>query len=230
MLMTPLPDTLTVYGMFVPRFQSLTDGARCQVATAVLQLADGDRAGAENTLREVLSTGLLMLDDGTHLITNLIGIVVVGVAAEALEDFYAATGDQRSADRIHELREGAEHAAGTGGTRGPIDTESAVREMARMARDPGMMRGLRWEFVAIVSHLAPCMNLHGAIHGPGTDYRGWLEATRTSLVRYPAEESLFDVYARSSEAGAMTGEEDDFLWKLFGAAQRLLGIRGGCAL
>src|SRR5690606_13187407 len=77
----------------VPRFGGLRDATQFHTAKAILELANGDVAAADTTLREVISVGLLVMREGTTMIDVMVGTAIARNGAAALESLYRATGN-----------------------------------------------------------------------------------------------------------------------------------------
>ncbi|HXV85352.1 MAG TPA: hypothetical protein VD793_01575, partial [Gemmatimonadales bacterium] len=63
----PFDTSVTVVNLPIPRFTSIRQGARAHLARAAAELGQGRRAEAERTIREVISVGFRLLDDGPTL-------------------------------------------------------------------------------------------------------------------------------------------------------------------
>ena len=92
----PFPDTLSFQALPWPRFAAVRTAGLAQVSKAAVELSDGNAAEAEQTLRELISSGFLLMDQGPTLIDNLMGVVLVNMGGDALEVFFVRTG--RTAD------------------------------------------------------------------------------------------------------------------------------------
>ena len=190
----PFPDSLSWSDFPIPRFQGITDGARSHVAVAAYELHSGRPARAEERIREVIGTGFLMRDEHPTLIGNLIGIVIIGIGADALDSFYRFVGRDEEATELAHARKEMEDLVRGGFGRDPMpDVQGAVDWMSRIVWNKEYMRGLRWELMPTVTTTAGLGNLHLAVFGPGESYDYWLENVHASLVRYPAEEELFEM-------------------------------------
>jgi len=75
----------------IPRYASLREGSYAQVARAIVQLREGRVQAAEMTLREIVSVGFLLVDDGPMLVDNLVGLELVRTGGEALVALFGAT-------------------------------------------------------------------------------------------------------------------------------------------
>ena len=177
----------------VPRFNHLTQGAHAHLGKAIHELALGDESRADATIREVLSVGFLIADDGPTLIDNLIGFALVNLGATALETFYETTARSTDLAALRQARDAALRAAHML-TRGRSETlESTLAELPAIAASPVALRGLRWEFFTLTNTIAPCINLNRIVFGPDANYAQWVEEVRRSLVRWPSEEAPFDL-------------------------------------
>jgi hypothetical protein len=191
---TPFSTSITWLDRPIPRFQGVSDGAKSHVAVAAYELHSGRTAQAEERIRELIGAGSLMLDEHPTLIGNLIGIVIAGIGADALESFYRAVGQEEEADELARVRKEMENMTRKGYGRERVsDAEEAIDLMSRIVWDKDYMRGLRWELMPTVTTTAGLGNLHSVVFGPGEPYEYWLENAHDSLVRYPAEEELFEL-------------------------------------
>ncbi|MBI2402141.1 MAG: hypothetical protein HYV20_05300 [Gemmatimonadetes bacterium] len=187
----PFAEELSMMTLPFPPFGGLRLGAQAHIAKAAIELADGRPQRAERTIREVISTGLVLIDHGPTLIETLIGAVLVGTGGDALEALYRATRRTPEAETLAwvrgEVRRGAERVAGR---------ETRLRAMPTMVLDTSLAAGMRWELFGIVAAFAPCANLRSIAFGPGADYENWLASARERLVRRPNDEALFALMQR----------------------------------
>ena len=63
------------------------------------------------TLRELISTGFLLIDEGPTLLDNLMGVVLADLGGDALEAFYRRTGQSVLAEELAWARNSALGAA-----------------------------------------------------------------------------------------------------------------------
>ncbi len=193
----PLPDSLTMYSLPIPRFSSIRTGAYARVGVAALHLAEGRPAAAEETLRGIISAGFLVAEEGPTFIDNLIGYTIVKIGGDALESLYLASGRAEDAENLRWMRETAEsvemlaRTAGVGG-----DVQASLQRMADVVVSPQSIRGLKWEFFVLLNTIGPCMNAHRVVFGPDERYTTWLETARSHLVRYPSEAEVFSAAQR----------------------------------
>jgi len=215
----PLPEGVSVLSLPVPRIGGIREGAYSHLAAAAADLARGREGDAETKIREVISVGLLMADDGPTLIDNLVGHVVVGVGGTALERFYQATGRDADARQVRFLAEAAGRAAARVHTYAPEGTEAFVRSLPAAVADTGAVRGLRWESFILTTTLTPCLNLQRMVFGPEAEYRAFVARAHASLVRWPSEEQLFAV-AEAGYWGAVAQGEPSLFGRFLGISMR----------
>lgn len=193
----PLPPSPQPIPLPIPRFGILREGARAHVARAALELAEGRADLAEQTIRQVLSAGFLLIDHGPMLIDDLIGAVMVGIGGDALEALYRATGRRGDGETLAWVRAAVRAVAERGAVGSPVSAaEISLRAMPAAVADTTLTPGLRWELFGIVAALAPCANLASIAFGPGEEYQAWLKQARASLVRGPAEAAYFELLRR----------------------------------
>ncbi len=228
--MIPFPDDLNLMALPIPRLQSVADGARIQIVRAAMEFDTGNRRRAEQLIREVISTGFLMIDDDPHLIGNLVGIVLVNYGKEALQSFYMASGQLREAEHLHHMGEEVSQVIEqTGRVYRELDDISYFNLMASIVDDGTALRGLRWEFLPHLTTLAPIRSLHKAVFGTDPEYDQWLLDVEADLVRWPAEQELFDL----SRLGWLTSPSNlkkrGFLEFWFGLVFGKSGVPGNLA-
>lgn len=204
----PLPDTVSLLSLPSPRFSAVREAAYALIGAAALHM-DGDRMGeAEEALRQVVSAGLLMADDGTTLLDNLVGIIIAQDGGLALEQLYQSSGRAEDAERIRAARQATERAAELAAVgRAEQDLQATLREMPGVVEDRDALRGLRWEYFAGFNTFAPCINTHKVVFGPNETYGGWVERARPVLVRYEGEEELYAL-ARNGWMATKAGPDE----------------------
>lgn len=192
---TPLPDTLMIWSLPIPRYSGLREAGYAAVGGAAAAAVRGDVETAERRLREVYSAGLLLGREGTTLIANLVGYVLTRNAVDALTGMYDATGRAEEAERLRELVENVDRGAAAAG----LTSEAyslELEDMPTVVTDPAVVPGLRWEYFNMLNGLGACINLNRSVFGHDEEYRVWLEDAHDVLVRHPAQESLFDMARR----------------------------------
>jgi hypothetical protein len=225
----PFPDTMTFQDLPWPRFPAFRTAGLAAVARASVEVSGGQPDAAEATLRDLLSTGFLLIDQGPTLIDNLMGVVMVNLAGDALEAFYARVGRPAEAEALGLARAAAAEAArkARAGLL-PEDIHSLLQGVPDLVESEGALRGLRWEYFATFNMLAPCINLHKMVFGPDEAYGEWRERARDALVRVPGERELFDL-AESGVLGSGGQELHGFFARFLRLSLGSGGAPGSCA-
>ena len=158
-------------------------------------------AEAEVAIREVISVGLLLMDESPALVGHMVGATIANYGGKALERVFMLSGQYAQADQLWSSVGAAERAVTVMSVgRGALGTEAYFESLTSLASDPEAQRALRWESLEFVSAVTPCMNLQRVVFGPGEDYAAWLQAVRSSLVRFPSEQAFYDVAIRGMAA------------------------------
>jgi hypothetical protein len=224
----PFPDSTTFQDLWPP-FSELRAAGLARVALAAVQVSDGQTEEAEATLRELISTGFLLIDQGPTLLDNLMGVVLANMGGDALEAYYRRTGQPTLADELDWARTaalGAAQKARAGLI--PEDIHALLQGIPDLVEAEGALRGLRWEYFATFNTLAPCINLHKMVFGPDDAYGEWRERVRDALVRVPGERDLFDL-AESGVVGAGGQELQGFFPRFLSLTLGSGGAPGSCA-
>lgn len=209
---TPFPPGMRMATIPTPRFRPLRDAAKVHVASAAVALADGRPAEAERRLREIISVGFLLGDQGPTLLDNIVGYSLIEDGGAALTDFFRATGraaDAAMLSRLVQVAERAGELARLEYARGP---EAYVRSLPGMIMDTTLMRGLRWEYFISLSTMAPCLNMHRIVFGADEAYSDFVDGARVSLVRWPQEEAVFELARRGWVGGVEPAEATVLGW------------------
>jgi hypothetical protein len=225
----PFPDSLTFQDLPWPRFPAFRTAALAQVAKASVEVSSGQPAVAEATLRDLISTGFLLVDQGPTLIDNLMGVVMVNMGGDALEAFYRRVDRPEDADALGLARAAA--AASARKARAgliPEDIHSLLQGVPDLVETEEALRGLRWEYFATFNMLAPCINLHKMVFGPDATYDEWRERARDTLVRVPGERDLFDL-AESGALGSGGQQLQGFFARFLSLTLGSGGAPGSCA-
>ena len=189
----PLPETMSSWELPIPKYTGLRQLAYAQAGAAVGAAAAGRLGEAETRFRELISVGLLLGDNSSTLIGNLIGYVVASVGADGLAQLYDVTGRADEAEALRERLRAAERAAQLG--RSGLGS-AQISNMPDMVADTTAVRGIRVEYLATISTIGPCLNLNRAVFGPPDDYEAWLERARASFARTEGEQQVFSLAQR----------------------------------
>lgn len=225
----PFPDSLTFQELPWPRFQAFRTAGLAQVARAAVEVAESRPEEAEHTLRELIATGFLLIDQGPTLLDNLIGVELTRMGADGLGAYYARTGRPELAESLGWAREGA-LAAARKARAGliPEDAQALLQGVPSLVENETALRGLRWEYFATFNILAPCINLHKMVFGPDDSYEQWRRRAERAIVRVPGEQRLFDL----AEGGVLESDGRDldaFLPRFLGLVLGSRGAPGSCA-
>jgi hypothetical protein len=224
----PFPDSTTFQDLW-PRFPELRTAGLARVAKAAVEVSDGQLEEAEATLRELISTGILLIDQGPTLLDNLVGVILANMGGDALEAYYRRTGQLVLADELDWARTaalGAAQKARAGLI--PEDIHSLLQGIPDLVEAEGALRGLRWEYFATFNTLAPCINLHKMVFGPDATYDEWRERVRDTLVRGDGERALFDL-AESGVVGSGGQDLQGFFPRFLSLTLGSGGAPGSCA-
>lgn len=197
----PLPAELAWPTLPIPRFSGIRDGAYAHLAKAALEARRGQLAAADTTLRELVSVGFRMAEQGPLLIDNLIGVVIAGIGGDGLERLYTFAGRPEAAE-LRGLRATVDRSVDMARVRVMHDPDAAIRSLSTLAVDTALVPGLRWEMYMIGNTLAPCLNPHRIVFGPDPSYQAWLEQIESTLVHTPGEAQLFELGQRGFVGGA----------------------------
>jgi hypothetical protein len=225
----PFPDTMTFQDLPWPRFPAFRLAGLARVSKAAAELGASRPEQAEATLRELISTGFLLIDQGPTLIDNLMGVELTRMGGDALEAFYRRTGRADQADALEWAREGALSAArkARAGLVGD-DVRGLLQGVPDLVENEEALRGLRWEYFATFNMLAPCINLQRMVFGPGDTLDAWRRRAERSIVRLPGERELFDL-AEHGVLGAGSPDQTGVFPRFLGLVLGSGGTPGSCA-
>jgi hypothetical protein len=225
----PFPDSLTFTDLPWPRFPEFRTAGLARVAKAAVEVSTGRAADAEATLRELISTGFLLVDQGPTLLDNLMGVVLADMGGDALEAYYHRLGREDDAEALAYARKSAQDAArmARAGVI-PEDIHALIQGVPDLVESDGALRGLRWEYFAAFNLLAPCINLHKMVFGPDDTYDAWRERARDTLVRLDGEGDLFDL-AESGVVGARRQRSHGSVARFLSLGLGSRGAPGSCA-
>lgn len=213
---SPLPGSVSVLELPVPAFSAVREAAYAQIGAAVAAASRGRTEEATRLLREVVSAGLLMGEQGNMLLSNLIGFVLAEQGAEALMALHEATGRAESAAALRDELTTAVRVANRARVGLASQRRGSLAGMPEAVADSAAIRGMRWEFFITLSSLGPCINLNRSVFGVDETFSRWTEEVREGLVRTSGDEEFFDL-ARRGWFGSEPAPE-------VGIAGRLAGL------
>ena len=190
-----LPPDHSFTGWTLPLRVPTRAVANALVAKGALEASQGRREQAERTLREIISFGLLMMDQGNSFIENASGAVIAEAGLKAVEDLYSLDGDNPRVASIRANRQAAtitpeDRARGADRTENrAVDIPRTRRDLYQRAQDQERRRGERWESLQMLS-LAACANAHEMLFGPDDQLEAAFAGARANLARFPSEQRL----------------------------------------
>lgn len=200
----PFPDSLSSVELPIPRFVATRELAYAAAARAAWFLAKGLRDSAETALREVISFGLALEDDGSSLIEGLLGSAMISTGRSTLEEFYAITGNQLGKalrarwDSAAAVVDALVAVQGVARTGTPADPRSFRRKAIATAGDSTAPRGLRMEMLLALG-MSPCTNPRELVFGPDEDVRAAFARAREHLARFASDSALLDMLLTNPE-------------------------------
>lgn len=209
---TPFPTGMRMATVPVPGFRPLRDAGRIHLAAAALAVVEGRLGDAERRIREVISVGFLLGDEGPTLLDNIVGYSLIEDGGKALIHLLRATGRAGDAAILSRLNQVAERAAGLVTPDRSGGVEAFVRSLPGVVMDTTLMRGLRWEYFSTLATMAPCVNMHRIVFGADENYTAFIEEARGSLIRWPSEEPVFELARRGWVGGVEPAEPTVLGW------------------
>lgn len=175
--------------------------AYAAVSRAAYHMAIGQRDSAETILRSIVSVGFALIDNGTSLIDELIGNVIVGIGRDGLQRFYAVTNDPRAASAAVQQPPRIAGPAGFNMNRSAGNTDAMRRSLVAMVEDPSTRRGERYHALEALT-MSSCTTVGQLLFGRSADVEAAIDRARRTLARYPSERALVDLVDRPIEPGS----------------------------
>ncbi|CAN5917389.1 hypothetical protein BH11GEM1_BH11GEM1_20800 [soil metagenome] len=191
----PFSPDVRAYELPLIQFKFAREVANAAVSRAAYHMALGQRDSAEIILRSVVSFGFTLVDNGTSIIDELIGNVIVGGGRDGLRRFYVITKDPRATmPALMPL-------AKVDATPDPMragNSEDRRRLLIARSQDPKMTPGERYEALNLLSASA-CTNVRELLLGRRSDVTDALRNASTQLARYPSERALVELLGREPD-------------------------------
>ena len=209
------------------RFGSVRVAADANMAIAALDLAAGRQSDAERRVRETLSAGFLLANDGRTMLEHLFGAAMIRNARTALVALYEATGKQRearqySAESDPVLTESSDR-------RSFVPIEEVSRTIRRIALDTNEIRALRWDVLLVPMWFEPCTDLHQVVFGPDSLHRATLARAKASLAVRASDSVLFSLaetmHVRPVQASGSRGSAYEMIKPISRSVSALTGNR-----
>lgn len=198
----PFAPGATAEQLPIPQYKTSREMAYAAVSRAAYHMAIGQRDSAEMVLRSIVSFGFALMDNGTTLIDELIGNVIIGVGRDGLQRFYVITHDPRAGSPavMQPARVANASMRAAPGAAGPSLDDARRRLIAEVA-DPARHRGERFESLRMLS-MSSCTNVRELMFGARADVTDAIRDGRRNLARYPSEQALAELVSRAPEPQA----------------------------
>ena len=193
----PFGTDVKSYDLPIVRYKAVREIASAALSRAAYHMALGQRDSAETILRSVVSFGFALVDNGTSILDELIGSMIVGTGRDGLRRYYVITGDPRaSLPALMPLQ----RVEGKPGSALPSRTGSddMRRQLIARSRDPKAYPGERYEALHMLS-MSACTNVRELMFGRRSEVTDALRAASTGLARYPSERALVELVGREPD-------------------------------
>jgi hypothetical protein len=224
----PYPAGLTAAELPIPRFRVLREGGYAAIVRAAIARREGRHEEAEQILREVIASGVLMARDSPSLIGSLIGAVIASTGGEGLIAFYQSVGRTEEANGFAASLEVARRVSERSNSMQSASLRSSAEALPHWVDDAALPRALRWEAVTVVSAISPCASAGRVLFGPNESFTEWRENARRKLVRFQSEEAFFELIASGLEGSTPDAAPRSWPGRIYAAALGESGS-GGCA-
>lgn len=201
----PWPDTLAGWwSMPGPRYGAVREMAHVSASRAAWHLARGRRDSAEAVLRQTISVGTMLVEDGANWTQLIMGITAVRAGREALLEMWEQLGDSRARDvrlrldATSAMSDAAPAMTSSLVAAGSRDVAALRRAMVRMAKDSTQARGLRFDMLHTLA-IAPCTNLRELVFGNAPDIEEAFAAARRTLARSVTDSAYIDLVEQTPE-------------------------------
>ena len=194
----PFAPDARAYELPLVRNKVAREIASAAVSRAAYHMALGQRDSAETILRSVVSFGFALVDNGTSLIDELIGNLIVGAGRDDLRRFYVITKDSRAS--MPALMPPAKLVAKSNFDvpKGAGYMEERRRQLIARSQDPKTLPGERYETLHLLAATA-CTNVRELLLGRRSDVTDVLRNASTQLARYPSERALVELLSREPD-------------------------------
>lgn len=195
----PFGADVTAYQLPMIRYKGIRELAYAALSRAAYHMAIGQRDSAETILRSVVSFGFTLVDNGTTILDELIGSMIVGTGRDGLHRFYVITKDPRASlpALLPPQRVDASVPAIT-----RVGAEDMRRDLIARSQDPRARLGERYQALHMLSASA-CTNVRELLLGHRSDVTDALRTASTQLARYPSERALVELIGREPDLPTM---------------------------
>ncbi len=192
-LRTPFLTHADRYNLPISNYKAIKELAFAAVSRAAYHMAIGQRDSAETVLRSIVSFGFALVDNGTSVLDELIGTIIVGNGRDALGRFYTITHDPRAGSPAVAPLPRLDPRGGTRAAVLNVDAERA--RLIALAGNPSARPGERYETLHALS-VSSCTNVRELLFGPRAEVLRAFDDARRTLAHSPAERSLVDLIER----------------------------------
>lgn len=176
---------------------AISEVAYHKLAQAGLQASNEDYIGAEETLREIFSVGLLLAEGSNDLSAAIVGRNVATLGLDALGQFFRGLGRDAEAATTGQGPGGVGRSLSSA-AEPPSRWRERLERSSAIATDSTTVRAIRFEILAELIPAFECTNLDGIIFGLSPELKALVAATGEDLVRFPVDEAYFDMATQSS--------------------------------
>jgi hypothetical protein len=186
----PFPDSVTMWVLPIPRFGQMRQLAAAHVMLGYQHFLEGRTAEAERSMRETVSVGLLLIEQGVTTIESLIGRSMMQSGLNGLYVIQRASGKDAAADVLAAQLRGYDQ---VNDSYRRLDLAQEISSLPGRVTNPTVPRSIGWSAFTHFNVFGPCINLNRSIFPTNQQYERWLERSRASLIRYPADSALFEL-------------------------------------
>ncbi|MDA1080734.1 MAG: hypothetical protein O2973_03500 [Gemmatimonadetes bacterium] len=197
----PFSPDARVYSFPLIKFAATKEMAYAGASRAAYYLALGQRAEAEAVLRGIISYSFVLKDNGSLIIDELIGDVIVGIGRAALTEYYTTTNDPRAA-AITEANETAQKSdvPSPAWSFAYGQPRANRQRLLEIVNSPVTSRAERIEALISLT-FSGCSTVADLVLGPRKDIRDAFARVRNEVGRFPSEVALIDLIERTVLSG-----------------------------
>lgn len=185
-----LDSAFVSYVPGLPLRTILRAASPANLAAATIAMADGRTAEAELRLRETLSVGFLLIDEGNATMDVFGGAAILDQARAAMLPFFEATGrpaDARFVSPDADLRPFMEATVRAHA----LDPQLHYERMMALLGDTADLRAIRIDVLFGQAAFAPCADIRQVLFGVEPRHRELMARAAESLVRFPSDSAIF---------------------------------------
>lgn len=185
----PLPTGVRLYSLPMGNATMLNTAAGSVVARAALARATGHRARADSLLRDIVNTGLLLLDSSPFYIDDLFAAHIIRLGRDGLTGLAESDGDIARVAALEASVSRVSFASPTTIVNGTSELRQYLASRVKNDTIPAAFRWLALESLAV----GQCSDAHDLIFGSPSQ-RESMQYARTHLARSRGEQALLDTF------------------------------------